>query len=213
MKKEVFNSSFQVAGTIYHQKEVTKVAEILSSNIYYKGLTNQKIINYIQNSHIGRIYKYNYLKSNEVKLVREPNNKYDHNAIKVLVKDIFIGYIPREIAKKISRFLKNKKYSYNADINIYGGPYKAIDMNSNIIEYQSDINCTIALCIFSNIAITNRTKNVTVLDAVVAIMFLIGILFCLVAISFLLKGKFLEFLVGLFFTLVLSIPAYLKFSK
>ncbi|HEK9571182.1 TPA: HIRAN domain-containing protein, partial [Streptococcus equi subsp. equi] len=159
-----------------------------------------------------RIYKYNYLKSNEVKLVREPNNKHDQNAVKILVKNIFIGYIPHEIAKEINRYLKNKKYNYDASISIYGGPYKTIDMDLDIIEHQLNINCDIALCILSNTS-KSKSKNITFTDAIAAIMFLIGILFCLVAISFLLKGKFLEFLVGLFFTLVLSIPAYLKFSK
>jgi hypothetical protein len=42
-------------------------------------------------------------------LVPEPSNKFDKNAVKVMVSNIHIGYVPKAYSKKISNYLKIKK--------------------------------------------------------------------------------------------------------
>lgn len=37
-------------------------------------------------------------------LVREPENKYDSNAIKVIVRNFHMGYIPKQIARELKEY-------------------------------------------------------------------------------------------------------------
>ena len=44
-----------------------------------------------------------------LKLVREPTNEHDPNAIGVFNRDVLIGYIPRELAAKLAPRMDNKE--------------------------------------------------------------------------------------------------------
>ncbi|EOI9075135.1 HIRAN domain-containing protein, partial [Streptococcus pyogenes] len=50
-------------------------------------------------------------------LEREPNNEFDKNAIKVLINNIHVGYIPKKKAKKIAKLIDNG-YNYRAELSI-----------------------------------------------------------------------------------------------
>ncbi|CYU26073.1 hypothetical protein HO621_05600 [Streptococcus suis] len=47
-------------------------------------------------------------RTDQVKLVREPTNPYDHLAIKVYLFDIFIGYIPRKGMKELRKLIQDE---------------------------------------------------------------------------------------------------------
>ena len=69
-----------------------------------------------------KIYRLEYTCS-PVKLVPEPDNKYDPNAIRVDVNSMTIGYIKKEDTEKVRALLANSEFN-NYSISIDGGEYK-----------------------------------------------------------------------------------------
>ncbi|WP_230678472.1 HIRAN domain-containing protein, partial [Streptococcus pneumoniae] len=59
------------------------------------------------------VYKYNKLKTVDVHLLPEPSNPHDKNAVKVLVNNIFVGYLPAMIATQVSSYISNPNYRYD----------------------------------------------------------------------------------------------------
>ncbi|MDN7135369.1 HIRAN domain-containing protein [Pseudidiomarina terrestris] len=55
------------------------------------------------------------IKAHEVELQREPDNAFDKNAIKCVVRDIHVGYIPKELAAKLSLLLDLPESSYQVN--------------------------------------------------------------------------------------------------
>jgi len=52
-----------------------------------------------------------------VKLVREPSNQYDRNAIRVLnINGIQVGHIPRNVAVKLAPLLDQSKVSVEGEM-------------------------------------------------------------------------------------------------
>ena len=51
-----------------------------------------------------------------VELVLEPENKYDEHAVKVVMDDKHIGYIPKEISHEISLLIQRKEI---IDVDVY----------------------------------------------------------------------------------------------
>lgn len=77
-----------------------------------------------------------------VKLVREPSNKYDEYAVKVLIKGTFCGYAPKSLSREISKAIKSGAV---ANANVVGvGLYGDIEINVDLTQAtsQSDISET-----------------------------------------------------------------------
>lgn len=70
------------------------------------------------------IYKYFYRYDN-VTIEREPKNKVDKNAVKILVNGQFFGYVNADDAPAIGAAIKNGTVS-NCSIIVTGGPYRRI---------------------------------------------------------------------------------------
>ncbi|ADQ06468.1 HIRAN domain protein [Caldicellulosiruptor hydrothermalis 108] len=51
---------------------------------------------------VGKPCKKGYLVPKEITLVREPDNKYDRNAIRAEIEGVHVGYIAKEIASKLA---------------------------------------------------------------------------------------------------------------
>lgn len=73
-------------------------------------------------------------------LLREPNNSYDKNAIKIIVSGKHIGYIKSDLAKTVAPLL-DKGHKYNASINeITGGTSgKSFGCNYQITVFDKGI--------------------------------------------------------------------------
>lgn len=57
----------------------------------------------------------------DVELVREPDNKYDPNAVKVLVCGYFIGYIPKTASEEVSQLIDTgEKLTLSVDMERQG---------------------------------------------------------------------------------------------
>ncbi|HEM3687711.1 TPA: HIRAN domain-containing protein [Streptococcus suis] len=55
--------------------------------------------------------------SDNVKLVREPNNQYDHLAIKVYLEGIFIGYVPKKRMRELRKIIQREDILVKAKIS------------------------------------------------------------------------------------------------
>lgn len=150
MKNDIIQFEFQVSGTSFHQQAFSQAIESLSDKQNYRGKTDDEISEYLKTSKTGRINKYDFLKTNKVKLIPEPDNIHDEFAIKVLINDIFIGYVDALTAEKINKYFVNDRYSYVAIAKIYSGPYKTIDLQGNVIWHESDLQCDVQLQIKDN---------------------------------------------------------------
>lgn len=78
----------------------------------------------------------------ELKLVLEPNNKFDSNAIMIFYKNIHIGYIPRYYSKEVTVLVKDK-YQYRCEV----------------FEIQKNNNCN--ECVKIKLEIKNRVNCFT----------------------------------------------------
>jgi len=103
--------------------------KLLSTNIaglqYYKGIEN---IN-------------NFKINDEVQLIREPNNKYDRNAIAIYWNKLKIGFIPRSKNLIIKNLIDGGQNLYSCinQINKEESVWEKIEINIYLIE-NYDIN-------------------------------------------------------------------------
>ena len=111
--------SFRVAGISKRQRSIT--ANLLTESSDYEA-TKKELVEIGMTDE--RIYKYipDVL---DAELVPEPENPHDPNAVKVIVDDIHVGYVPAEKAEKVKKLLDTKQIR-DVSCEFYGGPYKII---------------------------------------------------------------------------------------
>ncbi len=111
--------SFRVAGISKRQRAIT--ANLLTESSDYEA-TKKELVEIGMTDE--RIYKYipDVL---DAELVPEPENPHDPNAVKVIVDDIHVGYVPAEKAEKVKKLLETKQIR-DVSCEFYGGPYKII---------------------------------------------------------------------------------------
>lgn len=117
--------NFEVAGTYYKQNEIKS---ILCENSSYR---NNSPANH------NKIYKYNYTRKNAF-LIPEPQNKHDKNAIMVVVNDVCVGYVPADLCNSVHQLL-NKHSIKNVEAQIYGGDYKYIDSEGDLLKEKAPL--------------------------------------------------------------------------
>ncbi|QKG77401.1 HIRAN domain-containing protein [Streptococcus canis] len=103
----IYKESFFVAGVNYRKSNLKKAKEWLEYSYDYDEYKNDDYFN---------PQRYEYY-TQMVYLEREPNNEFDKNAIKVLINNIHVGYIPKKKAKKIAKLIDNG-YNYRAELSI-----------------------------------------------------------------------------------------------
>ncbi|HEP1844929.1 TPA: HIRAN domain-containing protein [Streptococcus suis] len=219
---EIYNDSFRLMGTNYHQKEALEIMKKLSKKNNYLTMSDEGIKEYILKTY-SNVYEYKYLETNDVILVREPKNPHDPNAVKVLAGGLFAGYLPADIAKKVNRYVGKSGYNIKATLHGSGGKFKTLnDTLTKVISDEKEISFRLDLVV-SKVSIPK--KSTSSVDSIASpaqttksfwqnlflilsfLSILIGILFVLVAFSFLLKQKILEFFVGLVIGVLFLAPA------
>ena len=83
-----------------------------------------------------RIWKYGFTTLN-TKLVPEPDNAYDKNAIKVIVDGEHIGYIKSGSCAHIHKLLSNNAV-VDIESTIGGGPYKYVEEDDDGDSYTME---------------------------------------------------------------------------
>lgn len=108
---------FNVSGTEFKKNNIENLLKNNKNNNVGKFIDYDKETQQYQ----SELFKFPMYESMNVMLVKEPNNEYDENAIKVLVDDIDVGYVP---SKKNSKLLKELD-SYKSFIALISeGTYK-----------------------------------------------------------------------------------------
>lgn len=111
--------SLKVAGISRRQKDIME--NLITENYEYS-LSKKELVD------LGmideRIYKYNPTVM-DADLVPEPDNPKDPSAIKVLVNDVQIGYVPAEKTSVVKKLLSSKQI-HSITCEFYGGPFKII---------------------------------------------------------------------------------------
>lgn len=126
--KQFHDDVFYATGTSYYPDSFKK---ILKPNKEYKSFPGT----IVKNGHAGKkIYEYLYLDT-KAKLVPEPTNKHDKNAVKVSIDGKTVGYIKREETLVVKDILKNAQIEYIRAF-VSGGKYKIVSLNKNISNVE-----------------------------------------------------------------------------
>lgn len=99
--------------------------------------------NYYTNAEIKKdgyeVNQYWITEKNTIKLVAEPENPHDPNAIMVIHDKMGkIGYIPRTDNVELAKFLEEANNNVKITINLDGGPYKIYDEDHEKIIKKDD---------------------------------------------------------------------------
>lgn len=158
MQKTVEKILFRVAGVTKYKKAVKEACNMIAEDNgipeyskYYGDLSAKEIREEVEEYGL-KVFKYQDLNFFNIELVPEVDNKYDPNAIKVLIFNNHVGYVPATVAKTIRRYFDNKKYDFVIEGKIKGGPYKEWDdLNDKVITNNDlDIGFEIYLSVIDS---------------------------------------------------------------
>lgn len=130
---------FKLSGVQYCKNDLV---DILDVNEDYLMKKSEILENYDEDD---VIYEYDIF-DGSAKLVPEPENEHDSNAIAVVTEGIKIGYVPVELCSEV-RDLIDDEHSY--DVAIMGGPYKKVvsDDSGDLQIEKGSLNFTATLSI------------------------------------------------------------------
>ncbi len=176
MQKTVEKILFRVAGVTKYKKAVKEACNLIAEDNgipeyakYYSNLSTKELREELEEYGI-KVFKYQDLDFFNIELVPEVDNKYDPNAIKVLIFNNHVGYVPATIAKTIRKYFDNKKYNFVIEGEIKGGPYKEWDdLNDKVITNDNlDIGFEIYLSVIdSTLEESNEISPTTPIENVV----------------------------------------------
>lgn len=127
--------TFNVAGVYYHEKSIKQLQ--IPAEDWKK--SPEKIL--ADGKVMQKIFRYTYIES-PVRLVPEPTNPHDRNAVKVMIAGAHVGYIPSEKAKHYRAVLKNSCVK-TLTATIKGGEYKIVSQNGDSIPWDESISITV----------------------------------------------------------------------
>lgn len=176
MQKTVEKIVFRVAGVTKYKKAVKEACNLISEDNgipeyakYYSNLSTKELREELEEYGL-KVFKYQDLDFFNIELVPEVDNKYDPNAIKVLIFNNHVGYVPATVAKTIRKYFDNKKYNFVIEGEIKGGPYKEWDdLNDKVITNNDlDIGFEIYLSVIdSTLEESNEVPPTTPIENVV----------------------------------------------
>ena len=176
MQKTVEKILFRVAGVTKYKKAVKEACNLIAEDNgipeyakYYSNLSTKELREELEEYGL-KVFKYQDLDFFNIELVPEVDNKYDPNAIKVLIFNNHVGYVPATVAKTIRKYFDNKKYNFVIEGEIKGGPYKEWDdLNDKVITINDlDIGFEIYLSVIdSTLEESNEISPTTPIENVV----------------------------------------------
>lgn len=176
MQKTVEKIMFRVAGVTKYKKAVKEACNLIAEDNgipeyakYYSNLSTKELREELEEYSL-KVFKYQDLDFFNIELVPEVDNKYDPNAIKVLIFNNHVGYVPATVAKTIRKYFDNKKYNFVIEGEIKGGPYKEWDdLNDKVITNNDlDIGFEIYLSVIdSTLEESNEISPTTPIENVV----------------------------------------------
>lgn len=142
----------KVAGVNYHQNNVkSALKSIIEENNFLEPYDGYKKSDFEES--LEPVYKYSGYDTSNVTLEAEPDNEFDSNAIKVLIDDGLVGYLPKDIAAKMVNYVSDSRYDIKPRVEVVGGPYKEFDIiEDKLISKKDDFNFLI------NIKVVDKSK-------------------------------------------------------
>lgn len=134
-KKKLHKEDFFVVGVRYYRKNIRKLA---CANKDY----NLKVSNLLEQK-LYKVYKYTYI-NKPVKLVPEPTNPHDKNAVAVYIAGELVGYISSDENIHVLNILKNGDIKYITS-SITGGDYKTVNLNGDVSKCSKNININVRI--------------------------------------------------------------------
>lgn len=176
VQKTVEKILFRVAGVTKYKKAAKEACNLIAEDNgipeyakYYSNLSTKELREELEEYGL-KVFKYQDLDFFNIELVPEVDNKYDPNAIKVLIFNNHVGYVPATVAKTIRKYFDNKKYNFVIEGEIKGGPYKEWDdLNDKVITNNDlDIGFEIYLSVIdSTLEESNEISPTTPIENVV----------------------------------------------
>lgn len=115
---KLIKQEFQVVGTNYYMDNIMKLAE---QNPDWRKTAKQ-----LQEAGLAgkRVFRYSFIHK-PAKLIPEPDNPHDKNAVQAVVAGEVVGYIGRDENKKVLQILETREIKFISAF-ISGGPYKVV---------------------------------------------------------------------------------------
>ena len=136
-KRSLVKEDFFVVGTPYYQKNI----KLLACTTDEWKLTGK---NAIESGFLGKkIFHYTYV-NKPVKLVSEPDNPEDKNAIAVYIAGEKVGHISREDNVHVGQILRQRSIKY-ITASVKGGEYKVVSLNGDSVRIDGSIRITVRI--------------------------------------------------------------------
>lgn len=126
---------FYVAGVQYYTDNINKLAV---RNPDWKMTAAQ-----LTKAGKDKVFRYNYI-NKPAKLIPEPQNKHDRNAIMVMVAGEKVGYISQEDNVHVLQILKKCKIKFISSF-IGGGQYKIVLEDGSMSHLENDLKISIKI--------------------------------------------------------------------
>ena len=137
IKRVLTQDDFKGAGVHYYESNIDKLA---TPNPDWKKRT-ATIIN--EGKAGKRIFKNNYV-NRPVKLVEEPDNPNDRNAVAIVIAGELVGYISRDDNVKVKGILKKREIKSISGF-IGGGEYKIVSEDGTVWKDKKGHNVTVRI--------------------------------------------------------------------
>ena len=128
---------FAVLGIPYYLDNISKLA---NKNPEWNSNCAQVIAH---NNANRRIYRFNYI-NKPVKLIPDPKNKYDKNAVQVIIAGELVGFIGEADNVHVKEILTKHDVKYISSF-IGGGKYKIVTEEKEMNYFEDEIHITVKI--------------------------------------------------------------------
>lgn len=90
-----------------------------------------------------KIFRYSYI-NKPVKLIPEPDNPEDKNAIAVYIAGEKVGHISREDNVHVGQILRQRSIKY-ITASVKGGEYKVVSLNGDSVRIDGSVRITVRI--------------------------------------------------------------------
>ena len=135
--------SFNVAGISYYEDSVLSLC---SDNDEYDSSKKYLLDNYMDGD---RVYRYEF-SIQRTQLIPDPDNKYDPDAIKVIMDGELIGYVPKTKCQNVKEILGSKTIKTIRG-EITGGDYKVVT-DESVERDEAPYSATVDIIFYNDVA-------------------------------------------------------------
>ena len=139
-ERTIYDVVLKVKGISYRQEAFSDLCQELireSDDTPYLGYTSKEIKEELI-SFEERFYKYVPFEIPDVEFIPEFDNKFDPNAVKIVVRGHHLGYVTKSKNRKVLRLTTDSNNEVIKNAEIYGGEYKDINPDSGRLRTVKD---------------------------------------------------------------------------